>query len=198
MASPMTSREARTLNLRPEVVADLFKPARLEIFESLQMSGPSSIAQLAERIGRPADSLYYHVKKLLETGVIEAADEMTGEGNPGRNGAVYSVAANTVVMELDLSSRRSREAWASGAAAVLRLAERGVRAAIDAGDVCTEGEGRDLFVHRSKARLSDSELKRLNGHLDAIHTLLSDRVGRTQGRFYAVTSVLTSLEERPQ
>lgn len=191
MASP------RPVALRPADMAELLKPLRLEIYESLQVGGPATVAGLASRLGRAADSLYYHVRKLVDIGVVERRDdESSGRSGPGRNGAVFGVAARAVMMELDMTSRRSRETWAGSVAAVLRLAERDVRAALEKGDVRTEGVRRNLLARRLKARLTDKELRRVNALQDELQALLSANADSTKGRLYATTCVMTPLEER--
>lgn len=190
-----SSNKSGDVSLRPEDIAELFKPSRLEIYESLQLAGPASIAELAERLGRAADSLYYHVRKLVGIGLVESRSS-EGEGAPGRNGTIYGVAAKTVTMKLDLQSPRSLEAWAGGVAALLRLADRDVRATLDSGAARTEGPLRNLAVRRVKARLTDRELKQVNAHVDRISALFRSRAGRSRGNIYALTTVLTPLEER--
>ena len=89
----MPRARLREIALWPQAISELFRPARLEIYECLQVSGPASVAELASRIGRAPDSLYYHLKKLVEIGVIERCGEengsLNGTGKTGRNGAVY-------------------------------------------------------------------------------------------------------------
>ena len=60
----------KTVKLGLKGMAELFKPARLEVYENLQIAGPSSIADLALRLGRPADSLYYHIRKMTRVGLL--------------------------------------------------------------------------------------------------------------------------------
>lgn len=196
----MTPRRtlAEPVRLDPPAIAEFFKPARLEIYESLQTAGDASVAELAARLGRAADSLYYHVRKLERLGVIERReDEAAGEGSPGRNGAVFGVVARGVAMDLDPDSPASRDAWAGGARAVLRIAARDVESALAGGDVHTEGADRDLCVHRIKARLDERELRRVNGLLEELFTVLRDNADNTEGRLFALTCAFSPFEERP-
>lgn len=194
----MTPGKTKTkqMVLGPKAVTELFKPARLEIFESLQLCGPASVSELAERLGKAPDSLYYHLRKLVQVGVIEQHAEESGAGLPGRNGAMYEVAALSVTMNLDNQSRPSREAWAKGCASVLRLVTRDVEAALDSRSAVTLGAHRNLLVQRRKARLSRSDLKRVNALLDEAHSILADNAENTSGQLYALTCTLSPLEER--
>jgi hypothetical protein len=173
---------------------EFLKPAKLELYESLQVSGPSSVARLAERLDRPADSLYYHLRTLVRIGVVEqVADATSGSGRPGRNGSVYRVTPGELVVSLDPSSKASREAWIRGSAAVLRLAQRDAIAAIAAGTAETDGPNRTLLARRVKVRLTRRQLKDVNRHLDALQELLCDHREAPRGERYAVTVSLSPL-----
>jgi predicted transcriptional regulator len=50
-------------------VGALTSPVRIEMIGILQTHGPSSIRELAVRLGRPADGLYHHVRTLLRAGM---------------------------------------------------------------------------------------------------------------------------------
>lgn len=195
----MPRSKQETVRLGPKATSELFKPARLEIYEALQIGGPSSIAELATRLGRPADSLYYHVRKLLAIGVIE---ELPGEARessgPGRRGAVYSLVGRLVDVALNPRSRRSREAWADGGAAVLRLVQRDFGRALESGDVRPTGPRRNLFLRRLKLRLDAAQLREVNEHIEALNELLMKHAENTAGDLHAITCVMTPLEERSE
>lgn len=192
----MSRPKRKTIKLGPQALSELVKPARLEVYEGLQVAGPSSIADLARRLGRPADSLYYHVKKLLAIGVVE--ERVPPDREPsrrGRNGAVYAV-TGLVDVQLNPESHESREAWAEGGAAVLRLAQRDWSRALDSGAVCAEGARRNLTIRRTKVRVSSAQLRELNERIDALHELLTQYAESTEGELLEITCVLTPLEER--
>lgn len=52
----------------PAVLAALYDPIRYRIFRALET--PRSMAELADEIGRPANRLYYHVRLLVEAGLV--------------------------------------------------------------------------------------------------------------------------------
>jgi|ERR1017187_7652657 predicted transcriptional regulator len=51
-------------------LAALASSARPEIVDVLSQMGTVSVAELASALGRPADSLYYHLKVLKEIGLV--------------------------------------------------------------------------------------------------------------------------------
>ncbi len=196
-----SAARGKRVTLDPAAMSELFKPARLEVYEGLQVAGPSTIADLARRLGRPADSLYYHVKKLLDIGVVEERAAPSGDrGTParGRRAAVYAVVTRRLDVKLDPASPESREAWGEGGAAVLRVAQRDFAAALERPGLRGAGAGRNLALRRVKVRLDAAQLKQVNAHLDALNELLLQHAENTTGDLHAVTVTLTTLEERTE
>ena len=69
-----TNRERphdKMLVARPEQLAAITSPARVELLELIGVWGPCAIADVARRMGRAPDSLYYHVRKLVDVGLLE-------------------------------------------------------------------------------------------------------------------------------
>ena len=181
--------------LTPEQMNALIAPARMEILEAIQVHGQQTAADLAGRLGREPDRLYYHLKKLVGAGVLveEGAREVAA---PGRNGTVYAVAAKAGFgMELDPGSRAAREVWARGARTLLRQAAREVDRALESGEVRARGRRPNLALSRSKAWLTDADLAVLNRHIVAIEDLLRKRSARRAGRLHALTITLAPLED---
>src|SRR5262245_47733719 len=54
-------------------VAALASPVRQEIIDTLEALGGATIAELAGALGRPADGLYYHVRRLVRAGLLVGA-----------------------------------------------------------------------------------------------------------------------------
>ena len=121
---------------RARFLEALASPARLEVVEGLQVVGPSSVAELARRLGRAADALYYHLRELERAGVVEVCGRTPApRGHGGRRGAIYRIAAEVVGGDVAPSddahesagdSKRERAALGAMASAILRLTERNV------------------------------------------------------------------------
>lgn len=56
----------------PAVVAALYDPLRYRLFRLLET--PRSVAELASAVGMPANRLYYHVRRLVEFGLVRQVD----------------------------------------------------------------------------------------------------------------------------
>ena len=58
-------------------IAALGSPVRQEIIDTVELlGGKATIAELAAQLGRPADGLYYHVRRLVAVGLL------IGSGSP--------------------------------------------------------------------------------------------------------------------
>ena len=68
-----------SLNSRKDVEA-VGSSLRMEIIRHLQTHGPSTVFELARRMGRSADSLYYHVRRLQEVGVLARTGTRSAAG----------------------------------------------------------------------------------------------------------------------
>lgn len=146
----------------PHQKAALTSPLRLEILEHLLVTQKASVAEIAARMGRPADSLYYHIKKLVAAGLLVRA----GERRSGkRTEATYELAAEHLEVAADPDdASHTMKALRS----VMRLVERESESALVSGRFRDSGRERDLFIVRQRARLSRSALAEVNRHLNAL------------------------------
>ncbi len=72
----------------PAQIKALQSPMRQEIVDALTTLGPSSIQAISEHLGRAADSLYFHVKKLVKVKLVQCVEKR----REGRNEwAIYAV-----------------------------------------------------------------------------------------------------------
>ncbi|HNR92085.1 MAG TPA: helix-turn-helix domain-containing protein [Dokdonella sp.] len=169
----------------------LASPARQEIVDTLEaLGGEASVAELAAELGRPADSLYYHLRLLVRGRVV---DEIAGNGDGRR----YRSRART----------RTRLAYKPGATAnavavervagsLLRIAGRDFAAAIARRDVVVDGALRELWASRLKGWVGDAELAEINRLLERLAALLHGRRSARRHRLVSLAWVLAPLRER--
>ena len=81
------------------------------------------------------------------------------------------------------------------ARSLLRLTERDFRRALRFRSAVASGPDRNLQCGRTKARLTASQLVRINAHFAAVFEELAAAQGQRVGRLLAVTLVLAPLEE---
>ena len=111
--------------------------------------------------------------------------------------AVYQLAAHRLVIDPKQRSDEYMEALAGTCSAVLRLAERNYRAAIDRGGFALDGPQRSLMVRRYTLRLNKAGLAQLNRLLDRVAEMHDERDEAKGGDPYSVTIVLSQLRGRP-
>ncbi|MGB2986468.1 MAG: helix-turn-helix domain-containing protein [Phycisphaerae bacterium] len=186
----MASRRKVFVMRRAEQLAALSGPIRWRIVEILSVHGPSSVRQLATRIHRKPESLYYHMRALVDVGlvVLDSTRKVTR-----RTEAVYRLMAPRLVVDRKQRSRPYKEALCRSCEAFLRLTARDHRSAVERGDFAMEGMLRNLMVRRHTARLTRDGLRQLNQLLDRVGNLLDEQDNEDLSNTYAVTIVLSQL-----
>ncbi len=181
-----------TLRIRtPEQLRVLGAPATLEVFESLQSSGPGTMAQVGERLGRKANTLHYHVRKLVRLGLVRAVDTRR---SGARTETVYDVVADHFEGPTAPRDPALRKASTDVVASLLRLATRDyMRAAEDPGHLTRNGRHRNILVERHKAWLTPQALADVNRHLRAIQEIAHRHREPGRGQLCAMTVVMTPL-----
>ena len=189
------ARTPKTFVLRrPEQLAALASPVRSRIIESLAVDGPSSVRQIAIRMGREPEALYYHIRALVDVGLVV----LEGKRKVGRRAeAVYRIIATRLVLDTKQRSKAYIDAMAGTCSAMLRLAERSYRAAIDRGGFTLDGPQRSLMVRRHATRLDRAGLAQLNRRLDRVAELFDGQDEAKGGDSHALTIVLSQLSGRP-
>lgn len=186
----MNHKRKKTYSLRS--VAQLrvvSSPQAFEILEALQLGGPASVGELGPRLGRRANSLHYHVRKLEALGLVEGV----GTNRKGaRTEVIYDVVADQFVSATVSKEREQRDVTSQAVASMLRLASRDFTRAAEEPTAVSKGRGRNLLARRKKARLSSAELAKLNRHLDAIDKIFAENCGAEKGTVCVLTAVLTS------
>jgi DNA-binding transcriptional ArsR family regulator len=102
-------------------MAALASAARQEILDALAQLGSVSIAELAAAVGRPADSLYHHLRILQRAGLVEASGFR--ETDRGRE-ALVQAAGRDLRIDYDRSRRRNTGELAAVISSMMRLGIR--------------------------------------------------------------------------
>lgn len=178
----------------PAAWLTMMAPVRSEIAQALTMLGEASIAEIAEVIDRPADTLYRHVAMLERAGVVV-------EGEPRRAGRhverVYSMVAPD--MQPDFSTATPRLENKVGyrtASALLKSMSRTVRDAAAAQILVTRPEGRNLSMTYELGRLTPAMYEELRGHLRAIKALMDRGKKQREGTLYLSITVACPVVRR--
>lgn len=171
----------------PWQIRTVMHPLRMDILECLQGDGPDSIAGLAAKLDRPANSLTYHVRLLEKAGaVVERGSRRVGR----RSEAVYDAASPRIAIGANPRRPAALRAAAFSSTAVCRMADREIRHALASGLV---QRGAPLG-RRHKTWLTEKDAAAVHKKLQAIERLLSAAHRHRKGRPYAFTAFLVPLE----
>jgi len=149
----------------------LASPLRQAILDWIVSSGPATVAQLAERLSRPADRLYYHVRLLVRAGLLV---EQQARGD--RIEAVYDVPGRPMLLDYG-DARDGRRAVTRVVDALMRNAQRDFRRAADDTTLRVKGARRELWSGRSEGLLGPDEIAAVNAHLTAAAEIMRNAVG---------------------
>ncbi len=182
----------------PEQLRVAAAPATYDVLEAIQVGGPVTAAQLGPRLGRKANSLHFHIRKLVGVGLVRQVDTRR---SGARTEVVYDVIADSFVGHAAPVEAKMRQATNDTVASMLRLATRNyARASERPREVTQSGPHRNLVANRHKAWLTKRELAEVNGHLNALTKIFSNQ-HRThhphppaRGTLFAINLVLTPLE----
>ncbi len=182
----MARKQKLTLKSRQQLAA-LRSPARQELLGHLVVVDTASVAELAERMGRSVDGLYYHLKLLEAAGLVKCDESGSGDG-----GRRYQVVAERFALP-KITDQESRRAAVSALESSLKLTLKEFCTALADTPLKRSGSARNLFGARMRARLSKQALAQVNAHLDAIEELVvSERSKGDQlsGEFFSLTLAL--------
>lgn len=145
-------------------------PLRMELIGLFTDGAPLSVATIAERMGRPATAIHYHVRVLEKAGLLRRVGKKQSGRRPE---ALYLPVADLFKMEQARDAPEETAAMALKAmATAFRMAERDMKAAFTNPNSKSAGPYRNVFGARMHCRLSKKKLAELNRHLRDIEKML--------------------------
>lgn len=172
-------------------------PIKQEIIDVIQSRGPSSISDIAEELGRPADGLYYHVKALLKEHLLI---EVGASKKAGQRKKRYDTSRSGSLMEAgyDQSDPDKIMAMNQIVSSMLKIAMKDYSAGINSTAAVVEGEGRNLSACRIKGRLTDGEVRKVNRLLAELFSVFSHQKKDSSENLYSIAWVLAPIEAKPK
>jgi DNA-binding transcriptional ArsR family regulator len=172
-------------------LATLKAAARQELLDVLSSMGKVSVAELAAALGKPADSLYYHLRILQKAGLV--VEDGTHQ-EAGHSERLYRAVASDLRLAYTPGLKGNAEAVTPIVDSMLRLTSRDFKAAFENGTTVVEGPQRELWAARTTGRLTEQQVEELNRHLASMRQITVSSPPRDGGeRLYALTMVLTPL-----
>ena len=160
----------------------------------MQSLGECSVADMARELGRPADGLYYHVRKLVRVGLLQPAGTREDQGRPE---ALYATRSpeHTMRLRYDPGDPENAEAVLGAVASMLRMTERDFTRAYGP-DAVTEGPERNLWAARAKAWLSSDDLLEVNRLLRELQAIFERARAPGRDRIHVLTFVIAPIPDR--
>ena len=176
---------------RPDQLKAVESSVRQIILDILLNDGPSSIKDVADALGKPPDSLYYHIKLLSKVGLIMQVDSRK---SGARDEAIYDVPTERFELVTDFSNPASVDATLRIMKNMTRVTARDCATGLKSGNAVTKGSSRNFRGNRYIGRLTIEELKELNNLFAAIEKLCKKTAGRTKPNLIAVSCVMSPIE----
>ena len=174
----------------------LVSPVRQEIVDTVEaLGGDAAVADIAAQLGRPADGIYYHLRRLVEGGVLREGDDR-GDGRGRRYGTV-APRGRRVRLKYGRGSHADQATVAKVIGGMLRTAERDFGRALRGGDAEGAGALRDLWASRLKGWVGDAELREINRLLARLSELLLQPRAAGRDRLVTLAWMLAPIDERP-
>lgn len=182
-----------TLTSRAQVSA-LASPIRQEIVDTLEnLGGMAAVAQIAEQLGRPADGLYFHLRRLVRSGVLE---ELPDEGN-GRTYRTIAAPGHLLTLSYRDGAKRDFIGLTRVVGSLLRMAKRDFAAALRRPDTVVEGKRRELWAARSKGWVTVEELAEINRLLARLNEVMHRPRTAQRNQLMSLAYVLAPVAIRP-
>lgn len=178
----------------PKTWEAMIAPARAEVIESLRSIGEGSIREIAAMTGRPAPTLYPHVRMLMKLGIVVERGERKTERRPER---VYGLVAADFTPSFAQASPKALNRCAQRTAeGVLRSTERAFRAAAKAGALDMRDGHRDHALMHELLWLTPDDLEQVRALLRRLKAIATRRKKPGRGALYMATASIVPVVRR--
>lgn len=178
----------------PKTWSLLVAPARIEIVEAMRMLAPCAIAEIAAVLDRPADTLYRHVEKLVDAGLVVTA----GVRRSGRRfEQVYDLVADDFTFGFkDGSGRAANRAFEECAQSFLKSTGRAVRDSAAAGQLVASDDERNLVINYELGWLTPEGFTELRALMLRAKAIMDEGKRRREGRLFLALMIATPVTRK--
>ena len=177
-------------------LAALVSPVRQEIVDTIEaLGGDAAVTDIAARLGRPADGIYYHLRRLVDGGVLREGDDR-GDGS-GRRYSTVAPRGRRLRLKYGRGSRANNTTVEKVVGGMLRTVERDFARALRSGSASGEGPLRDLWASRLKGWVGDADLREINRLLARLSELLLQPRSAGRDRLVTLAWMLAPIDEQP-
>jgi DNA-binding transcriptional ArsR family regulator len=172
-------------------------PVRVEMLEVMRRLGPLSLAEVAQRLDRPADGLYHHARVLLSAGIIRVVERRTSpraQRNGARPEAVYELAGKRIKVDLSSATGAKHSPLLRMIGSLHRASLRALATAQSAGRL--NDPPTNWSYGWEVAWLNKSNFKKVRKHLDAIVEILDAGRASSGGALYHLQTLAIPVARR--
>ena len=171
----------------PRAWSLILAPVRFEMIEAMRMCAPCAIAQVAEILDRPADSLYRHMDKLVAAGVVKRVGvRRTGR----RTEQVYDLVADDISPSFaGMTERQAGKVYAGVMATIAKIIARTARDAALHGGLTGAQPKRHSAAFLEHAWLAPEDVPAFREQMKAFQAFLSGKRTPGRGALYVVTAM---------
>ncbi|MEL6108995.1 MAG: helix-turn-helix domain-containing protein [Planctomycetota bacterium] len=162
---------------------------RFELLEFLIACGPCSIAELASHVGANADSLYHHIRKMVNVGLVVETGLRRAARRPE---AVYDVVAERFEFDTDVAPESLMKLMRS----LHRRSERNFEKSLSAGIIDFGARSRNAYLRGETARLNATDLRRVKELLVEIMDVFEEARKNESGTLFSLGFDLMPLRPR--
>lgn len=165
-----TNFDARAI-IDPKQIELLASPVRQEVVDTLAMlGGRATVAELSDQLGRHADGLYYHLRRLVLGGLL------LEEPASGATERVYVLAGDysgPLRLRYCRNKPNNLSAVLRYVGGLLKVTASDFKAALAMPGVKLNGNRRQLWAARSKGWVNATDLEEINALLERLCELTS-------------------------
>ncbi|MCA9278211.1 MAG: helix-turn-helix transcriptional regulator [Phycisphaeraceae bacterium] len=172
----------------------LSSSVRQEIIDTVNALSVCSIREIALALGCSADSLYYHIRALIEAGLLVKA----GTRPSSRREELLVSTPTRGIMRLcyEPNNEDTVNTVARIVGSMLRVAERDFKAGFKPDIARCDGSERNLNASRQKAWLNKAQRREVNVILHRLQEIFSETQPTEGSELHSLTFVLAPIEPK--
>ena len=169
----------------------MMAPVRFELLEAMRGIAPCSVADIAESLDRPADTLYPHLRKLLKIGVVAEAGQRAGRSRPEK---IYDLVADDFRPGFGGSSAAATAAAIDKSMRCMTgIVASASRKAAAAGRYTYTRDAQNVVGKLESAWLTDAEFAHVRDRLHSLKRYLDARKSRREGALHLAAFFLVPV-----
>ena len=179
--------------VRPRHFRGMNSKVRQEIIGAIRIIEPCSVREIAGRIHRKPETVYYHIDILIEAGMIhEVAKRPAGK----RDEALYEATCDRFRFHPTCRTPAFLRDMRRTYSTMIRTTEQQILESVGADGEIRQGRGKNMRVQFYAASLTRKDLDELNRRLDAVREFLIERRSADAGTPHQVMLLMSPSDGR--